>query len=89
MENIILNSDITVKSNGQPTHYHSQINSYSVMDLTLGSSDFYFDFDYRVPNSLHGSDHYPTELELYEPQYEIPHMPNSNVERQTGNCLRS
>ena len=88
LEDIILNNDIVISNNGQPTHYHSQSNTYSVIDLALCSSDCCLDFCYKVVDSLHGSDHFPALLELHETQ-DITRVPSFNTERADWALFRT
>ena len=36
---IMLETDVIIMNNGNPTHYHSQTNIHSVIDLTICSPD--------------------------------------------------
>ena len=46
------------------THYCSQTNSYSLIDLTLCSADCQVDFVHTVLEDLYDSDHYPIHVVL-------------------------
>ena len=72
LEDIIVNNDISISNNGQPTHS----NTYSVIDLALCSSDWCLDFDYEVVDSLHYNDYFPALLELHEAQ-DINRVPSN------------
>ena len=61
-EDLILQNDILLLNNGQPTHYHIQTDTYTVIDLSISSGDCFTDFLYTVDESLHGSDHYPIHI---------------------------
>ena len=79
-KDIILNNHITIGNNGLPTHFRSQSDTYSVIDLVLCSSDCCLDFDNKVVDSLHGSDHFPALLKLHEAQ-DVTRVPSFSTER--------
>ena len=64
IEEILLENDIAVVNCRDPTHYHSQTNSYSIVDLAICSSDCQIDFQHEVISDLYDSDHYPGKLKL-------------------------
>ena len=66
-ERLLLNHDIMLLNDGTPTHYHQQTNTLSTIDLSICSSNCFTDFNYEVISSLYGSDHYPTQLSLVQP----------------------
>ena len=61
-EDLLLQNDILLLNNGEPTHYHIQTNTYTTIDLSICSTDCYTDFSHKVDDSLHGSDHYPIHI---------------------------
>ena len=63
IEQLILDNDWSILNNGQPTHYYSQTNTESVIDLTICSPECRLAFQYEVLDQLWGSDHYPVVLE--------------------------
>ena len=64
---IILNSGLTVMNSGEPTHYHIQTDSLTVVDLSICSPEILMDFDWDVEDDLRGSDHYPIALQAVSP----------------------
>ena len=44
------------------THYHCQTDTYSIIDLSICSSDCTDEFNFSVNQCLHGSDHYPIHI---------------------------
>ena len=66
MEDILLENDIILLNNNQPTHYHIQTNSYSNIDLSIASADCVTDFSYSILEYLHGSDHYPIKIDIID-----------------------
>jgi len=66
IEDLLLEHDISILNNHKPTHYHQQTNSYSIIDLSMCSSDCALDFNHDVIEDLHDSDHYPTQLEIID-----------------------
>ena len=81
IEEIALSNDITIMNNGQPTRYHSQTGTSSVMDYTLCSSDCHLDFEYSVGNSLFGSDHYPVELKIIKQKEDVTFLSTFSTDR--------
>ena len=63
-EEILLEEDVALLNDGAVTQYHSQTDSYSVIDLTLCSPECMVDFSYSVDDELYDSDHYPVHIEL-------------------------
>ena len=63
-EELLTDLDISLLNNGSFTHYHVQTNTYSIIDLSLCSSEALLSFHHSVDPSLHGSDHYPIHLKL-------------------------
>ena len=55
--------NIGLLNSGAHTHYHSQTNSSSAIDLSLCSPELLPEFSWRVDNDLHGSNHYPIIVE--------------------------
>ena len=56
-------SDLVVMNTGDPTHFHEQTGTQSVIDLTICSPAAALDFSLDVLGSLRGSDHYPITLQ--------------------------
>ena len=63
-QELLLEENISLLNDNNPTHYHIQTNTLSVIDLSICSSDCLLDFDYSVCPYLHGSDHYPVCINL-------------------------
>lgn len=59
IEQILLEEPISLMNDNSPTHFHIQTGTYSTIDLSICSSESILDFDYRVLDSRHDSDHYP------------------------------
>ena len=59
----IEHGDVGLLNTGEPTHFHSQTGSFSSIDLSICSSDCLIDFNWRVCDDLHSSDHFPLILE--------------------------
>ena len=62
VEEVALDANVIVMNNRNLTHYHSQTNIYSVIDLTIRSADCRLDFMHEVIQDLYDSNHYPTQL---------------------------
>jgi len=66
-ELIINNPQISLLNDNNPTHYHIQTNSYSVIDLSLCSADILLEFTYSISRSSYSSDHFPIILNINTP----------------------
>ena len=66
-ESLMLNHPISLLNDGSPTHYHCQSGTFSVIDLSICSSDVVTDFNYSVTDDLRGSDHFPVLVSLVAP----------------------
>ena len=64
IEELLLDHPISILNNNTPTHYHIQTNSYSIIDLSICSSDSINNFQFSVDDLLHGSDHFPIHLKI-------------------------
>ena len=51
--------DLCILNSAGMTHCHGATGSFSVLDLSVCSSDKYLDFSWQVIEDLCGSDHYP------------------------------
>lgn len=67
IEQLITNHNISILNNNQPTHYHKQNGTYSIIDLSICSSDLINNFTFKAHESRHNSDHYPLILEPTQP----------------------
>ena len=63
-EEVLTEQNVSLINDRTPTHYHVQTNKYSVIDLTICSSDALLDFEYSVVENLYDSDHYPVKVKL-------------------------
>ena len=61
-EEILLEQNVSLLNNRKPTHYHSQTNTYSVIDLSICSSESLLDYEYEVLEYRYESDHYPVHI---------------------------
>ena len=59
---IIESFNLCCLNDGSPTHYHSQTDSFTNIDLTICSGDILHDFNFSVLEFLFGSDHFPTMI---------------------------
>ena len=61
---IIEDEDVGLLNNGQPTHFHIQTGTLSVIDLSVCSNDVVLDFNWEVLEDRHTSDHFPIIIRL-------------------------
>ena len=62
IESLIAKNDCTILNDGNPTHFHTQTNSLTCIDLSLISSDAILDYAWSVSDDLYNSDHFPVIL---------------------------
>ena len=62
LQSFIEEEDLIALNDGEPTHFHIQTGTFSVIDLALFSSDCFMDFSLKVIDDLCGSDHFPLIL---------------------------
>ena len=67
IDKLLFEEDISLLNYNQPTHYSSQHNTTSLIDLFILSVDCLIDFNLNVLPDLHGSDHYPIQIQLKQP----------------------
>ena len=80
-ERLLIEEDIVILNYGYPTYYSRQHDSYSVVDLTICSSDYALDFQYQVNESLHGSDHYPIRLSIINDSGRVEKVQSFNTSK--------
>ena len=64
-EQLMNETDLCLLNDTEKTHYSSQNNSYSLIDLSFSSADIFPDFTCSVLPLLHGSDHFPIVIEKF------------------------
>ena len=62
-DELLLEEDIALLNENQKTHYSAQHNSYSLIDLSICTTDCCPDFTCSVVDDLYGSDHFPVIIE--------------------------
>ena len=58
----IEDQNLGVLNTGEPTHFHIQTGTFSMIDLSLCSPSCLLDFTWQVDGNRHGSDHFPIIL---------------------------
>ena len=81
LEEMILDNNLMVLNSGQPTHYHSQTNTNSVMDLTLCSADCRLDFQSSILDKLYCSKHYPVVLKSTDYQVDFRGIARFSIDK--------
>jgi len=74
VENALLNTPTTLINTGSATHFHTQTNTSTAIDLTMCSTDIHLDLTWSTMNDTHGSDHYPITIEIYNNEPFIPEI---------------
>ena len=80
---LFIEEDLFLLNNNEPTYYHKQNNSYTTTDLSVVSSDFYLDFNYKILSSLHESDHYSISIDKIIAQEAGSHQIESKQKKLT------
>ena len=62
IEEFITNHDLVMLNNKSSTCLHPATGSYSSIDLTICSPEIFPDFNWKVVDDLHGSDHFPIQV---------------------------
>ena len=81
--------NISLLNNRKPIHYHTQTDAYSVMDLSICSSDCIIDFEYEISEYLYDGDYYPIEIKLLTQPPIINNLVRYKVNKQTGHYFIS
>ena len=58
--------ELAILNSGEPTHYHVQTGTFSVIDLSLCSPDCFLDFSWYVMDEGLGSDHFPIFIDIVD-----------------------
>lgn len=72
---------LSILNNNQPTHYHIQTNTYSIIDLSICSSTIVDQLTYIRVDSLHDSDHYPIVIKWADPPITVERAQRYNINR--------
>lgn len=59
VEQLLINTDVSLLNTGAATHFHVQTGTTSAIDISMCSPDVVSDLSWRVLDDLYGSDHYP------------------------------
>lgn len=62
IEQFIDNHELCILNSKSPTYLHPATGHYSSIDLTISDPSLYLEYEWKVDNDLHGSDHFPTIL---------------------------
>jgi len=63
IENFISRHDLCLYNTKSPTYLHPGTGTYTCIDLTICSPPLLLDYDWKVADDLHSSDHFPIILE--------------------------
>ena len=63
IERVLYDKPIFILNNSGPTHIDPRTRSETCLDLSLCSSNTALNFNWKIENCLHGSDHYPVIIE--------------------------
>ena len=62
IENFVMEHNLVLFNNKFPTYYNEAHGSSSLLDLTICQPSVFLDFNCKVFENRHGSDHYPIQL---------------------------
>jgi len=68
IEKILTETPINILNNDHPTHFHTQTDSLSNIDLSLCTPDLTMELSWEVGQDLYGSDHFPILIKRNIPQ---------------------
>ena len=74
VESILHELNLCSLNDGSPTYFHQQNGTQSCLDLSLCDSSLYLDFDWKVDDDLHGSDHFPILLRQTKTESQETHQ---------------
>ena len=77
---LIEHEDISILNTGEPTHFQVQTGTFSMIDLSICSSNCYLDFAWRVNEDRHTSDHFPIIITI-DDSIPAPRSPRWCLER--------
>ncbi len=88
VETLIASKNLCLWNDNSPTYIHPATGSQTSIDLSLCSPGLLLDFDWRVEEDLHGSDHFPIILESNHPTPD-ERTPTWNFHRADWNLFSS
>ena len=59
IQSFIEEENLIIMNDENPTHFHIQTGTFSIIDLAICSPDCFMDFSFEVTDDLYGSDHFP------------------------------
>ena len=77
---LIEHEDLSILNTGEPTHFHVQTGTFSMIDLSICSSNCYLDFAWRVNEDTHTPDHFPIIITV-DDSIPAPRSPRWCLER--------
>ena len=85
---ILVDRDLCLLNNGEPTHFDRRTGSLSKIDLAIASPLCQTDFLFSVLPDLHDSDHFPIELKLRSPSLNFARASRFLTEKADWNFYR-
>ena len=93
IEGFITEQDLVLLNDKSSTYLHPATGSFSSLDLTICSPENFPDFNWKVDDDLHGSDHFPIQISEVGPSIqECPErwkLHKANWEQFRINCEQS
>jgi hypothetical protein len=65
IEKLLENPSLILLNNGDPTRHNSTNSSLSAIDLTISSTNFAPELDWKVLTEYNESDHWPIHLNIF------------------------
>jgi len=88
LEDMLLNTDVSLLNDGSATHFHVQTGTWSCIDLSICSPELLVDMDWSVMDDSCGSDHYPILIRESR-QTATPNESKFNINRADWKLFKS
>src|SRR5215813_255371 len=86
MEGILTSFPLCLLNNGSATHFQSQSNTFSAIDLSLCSPSLYLNLQWKVDDNSYGNDHLPILIkQLHSNKSQISTSPKWIFEKADWN----
>ncbi len=75
VEDFIIRHDLCLYNTKSPTYLHPGTGTYTCIDLTICSPSLLLDYNWKVTEDLHSSDHFPISLENFNSEIDDAVLP--------------
>ena len=88
IEKFLFKNDLTLLNTDVKTRYDNHHKKYSLIDLSISHSDLYLDFECKVLNDPHDSDHHPIIISITGELLQTDKIPKWNFKRADWSSFR-